>query len=605
MSTADAQAARERGQAEEETRSPGPLRQGRASSWLAYGILIALTVLLYASTFGAGWFEIDDALYVPENPMLVEVSAEGIGRMLSEPYFGNYSPVHLLSYLVDRMVGGLDPVVFHVSNALWAGVCAAGVFALTRRLTGSLRAAWVGGLLFVVHPAHVEAVAWISSRKDLVAAAFAIPSVLAYLSYREEGSVARYALSLFLFLLATAGKLSVVVVPGILWVFDVVVERRALRNTFLDKLPYVAIVAFFALRVAQAQPETNVTVGAGDVAEIGGWFTWLLLGFGDYVIFRPVPSTGGGVALAWGALFAVFAIGPWLLVRRALAGREDVGKALALHAWVLLALVPSQVLGFLYPVSDRYLFFPSVAFVVLLALVFHVGLAQKSKNKVLFVVAAITPGLVGPWLARSLWTLQAWSDPHSVFRHQVTAVSDVNAHEYLALHYLRTVDGILDATASSGSIPGGVLELAEELELDSAVRREWTERLERRPATDALSQALIKRAWYHLERAAELPTERSLPSMYYRRGRVLDLRGDPAAALVEFQRSERDARIHPILDVARAYLTQSLYSQGLMFEKLNDPCRALERMQACAREDARFADVQAQVQRLQSLCEGR
>ena len=76
-------------------------------------------------------------------------------------------------------------------------------------LTQQRITAIVAALLFVVHPAHVEAVAWISSRKDLVAAAFVLPCVLAYLKYRPRGAMGWYIASLLLFLFALLGKLSV------------------------------------------------------------------------------------------------------------------------------------------------------------------------------------------------------------------------------------------------------------------------------------------------------------------------------------------------------------------------------------------------------------
>jgi len=572
---------------------------------VAFVVLIVLTCALGSGALGSGWFEIDDARYVPENPLLARLSLANLGRMLSEPYFGNYSPAHLLSYALDRALGGLDPFVFHLSSALWGGVCAGWVYALTFRLSRSTRAAWVAGLLFALHPAHVEAIAWISSRKDLVATAFAIPAVIAYLDYRSvSGTWRSYVLALVLFTIATAGKLSVVVLPGVLFAYDLLVERRGLIASALDKLPYAAIVVFFGLRAADAQPVTNVDVSLADAAQIGGWMLWLSAGLGDFVIFRPVPdpAVSAGTLAGWSALLVVLVAGPWLFVRRALAGDGRIGLVLVLHAWLVLALLPSQVLGFLYPVSDRYLFFPSVPLVLLLGLAFERASRHHAATVRLAAVGVLLV-LGGVWGWKSWSGARAWGDPRSVFYSQAHAVSDINAHKYLGWHYLRAVDALMEASGGD-RLPEGHAALARSLGIDEAVlEREWQGQVPHRPATEALRAALMDRAWREHERAAEIPTPRAIPSLYYQRGRLQNLRGNTREALSEFQRSEREAAIYPIVDVAQAFTVQSLYSQALMAEKLDDLSVALDRMRAARAAQPGFLDVDAQVRRLERRVE--
>src|SRR6266851_1570059 len=106
--------------------------------------------------------------------------------------------------MVDYALGGLNAYAFHLSSNLWAGLVAGFVFLIALALTGRRIVAVAAALLFVVHPAHVEAVAWVSSRKDLVSAAFALPSLLAYMRYRRGGVAALrwYVVSVLLFLCA-------------------------------------------------------------------------------------------------------------------------------------------------------------------------------------------------------------------------------------------------------------------------------------------------------------------------------------------------------------------------------------------------------------------
>src|SRR5262249_61587457 len=114
----------------------------------------------------------------------------------------------------------------------------------------------VGALFFGVNPVHGGGVRWISSRKDLVAAAFVLPSFLAYLKYRQRGNIAWYLASLLLFLLALLGKLSVAAFPVVLLSLDLFVEKRRFRRSIVDKIPFVLLAAIIAGAVQHAPTRT-------------------------------------------------------------------------------------------------------------------------------------------------------------------------------------------------------------------------------------------------------------------------------------------------------------------------------------------------------------
>src|ERR1043165_8691710 len=150
-------------------------------------LLVIATVVLYSGDLHLGFFWVDDQHYVVNNPWIRSFRAENIRHILTTPYFVNFSPLHLFSYMVDYSLNGLDGYVFHLSSNLWAGLVAGFVFLVALALTGKRLIAVPAAVLFIVHPVHVEAIVWIWSRKDLVAAAFALPSLLAYLYYRRGG----------------------------------------------------------------------------------------------------------------------------------------------------------------------------------------------------------------------------------------------------------------------------------------------------------------------------------------------------------------------------------------------------------------------------------
>jgi protein O-mannosyl-transferase len=112
--------------------------------------------------------------------------------------------------MLDYAISGFNAYAFHLSSNLWSGIVASFVYLVALTLTQHRLTAIAAAVLFVVHPVHVEAVAWISSRKDLIAVAFVLPSLLAYVKYRKRSAITWYVASLLLFLLALLGKLSVV-----------------------------------------------------------------------------------------------------------------------------------------------------------------------------------------------------------------------------------------------------------------------------------------------------------------------------------------------------------------------------------------------------------
>src|SRR6266576_4821911 len=271
-------------------------------------LCIVATAVLYAGYLSLGFFRIDDQQYVVSNSWIQGLTWKHLAHILSSPYYLNYSPLHLLSYALDYAVGGLNAYAFHLSNNLWAGVVGGFVYLVALAITQERRTAMVAALLFVVHPAHVEAIAWISSRKDLLAAAFVLPCVLAYLKYRQRGAIAWYVVSLLLFLFALLGKLSVAAFPAVLVVLDLVLEKRPVSRSIIDKIPFLVLAAVVAVAVQHAQPSTGLQSDLAMHARAFVQSLWLLTGLGNYVIYRVPPEPGGSFSqlIGLGILLGLF-----------------------------------------------------------------------------------------------------------------------------------------------------------------------------------------------------------------------------------------------------------------------------------------------------------
>ena len=404
---------------------PGPWQ-------LNFGIVclcVLATAALYAGDLHLGFFRIDDPQYIVSNPLVRGVTWEHIRQILSNPYYLNYSPLHLFSYMLDHTIAGLTAYAFHLSSNLWAGIVSGFVYLVALALTQQRLTAIAAALLFIVHPAHVEAVAWISSRKDLVAAAFVLPSVLAYLKYRQRRAIGWYLISLLLFLCALLGKLSVVTFAAVLLSFDLLIEKRQLSRSIVDKIPFLLLAIVVALAVHRAQPGTGAQPDLSMHAKAFGQGIWLLTGLGNYVLYRVPPANGNTLAQVAGAIFLVgLFLSPLLL-------RKRYPLAAVLIYWILFTYLPTQVLPFGYPVTDRYLFLPSVGAVILVAWLLFKATDHLKKWRVAAATALVAI-VAFVWLKKTGDYLSEWQDPRSVWFAATRKSQDVHIYYELGWEYL-------------------------------------------------------------------------------------------------------------------------------------------------------------------------
>src|SRR5882757_5202205 len=261
-------------------------------SWLIHALilfaLLAANFSVYYRTVGIGFLSVDDPDYVQNNPYIEKFSGAKLKFILTKPYAANYAPANLLSYALDvAIAGGKKASAIHLSNVMWHGLVVCAVYLLAFTLRGEIITAIAAALLFLLHPAHVEVVAWISSRKDLVATAFAVLSMTCYvLGRRRYWPIWWYCGSILSFLIASAAKQSVLLLPLIMLAWDILVEKRWSWQMFAEKIPFDVITLFFGWMTWQAQPSTNQHSSMFVLAATELTNLWLLSGCGEYVLYR-------------------------------------------------------------------------------------------------------------------------------------------------------------------------------------------------------------------------------------------------------------------------------------------------------------------------------
>lgn len=533
------------------------------------GLLLA-NLWLYHPAFGLGFLSVDDGDYVQNNPYIDSFSPANLKRIFSLPYSANYAPANLLSYALDvALAGGKSALGFHLSSVLWHGWVVCMVYWLAFVISADVPAAAAAGFLFMLHPAHVEVVAWISSRKDLIATGFAVLSMGCYLLSRRrlKDRGGWYAASLLAFLAGSAAKQSVLLLPAVLLAWDLWVENRRNWQMVLDKVPYGIISLFFGWMTWHAQPATGQILRPFVLAGTELANLWLLTGFGQYVLYRPAPDPAGwseaARCLVISAGVLVWAVP--LVVQKA---RQPVLATMCW--WVIVQMVPPMVLGFIVPITDRYLFLPSVGVCILLA-----SLAARIPGNARWIGWAVLAGLGAVWGVKAIDYLAEWSDPRSVWYGAHFKTKDAQVCQFLGEVYQNAGERLDNFVKSSGRLDAtNDLKLAQAMLDDAAaverLRAEWLHGAPSRTNTIAFRDQLWRLAWEQFEAAVARRGMLSTPNLFMCRGRLLVREGKSARAIAEFQNALRLAEVSHYQTTRFEGVTHALYAIGVAYWNLGN-----------------------------------
>jgi hypothetical protein len=210
-------------------------------------ILIVTFISFYPCLLG-GFVNFDDDRYVYRNPMIKELSWQGIGTIFtSTDYAVVYCPLVFLSYAIEYHFFGLRPYGYHVTNLILHLCNCLLVFWFISLLCRDRPTAFITALLFGVHPLRAESVAWITERKDLLYAFFFLWALICYCDRRVRESRIGYAGVVLFFLLSLLSKPTALVLPLVLLLCDYFQGKKIDRRNLSSKLPLFAIAAAFLI----------------------------------------------------------------------------------------------------------------------------------------------------------------------------------------------------------------------------------------------------------------------------------------------------------------------------------------------------------------------
>ncbi len=303
----------------------------------------------------------DDVEYITQNPRIRTLSWENVKNVFSTPEVKMYTPLSILSYALEYHFSGLDPKIYHATNLFLHLADTALVMLLARLLLNSVWVAFLVALLFGIHPAHVESVAWAAERKDVLYAFFYLSSLTVY-TWRPDKASAR-SLSLVLFSWALLSKSMAITLPLALLATNYLKSEKIEPRRWLNTLPFFICAGIFtAMQLSWSGGMFSLGWGQRllfALYNLGFYFYTLLWPFSlSAMYYSPLGGKTGFYIIAACALAGIFLL--WKYFRR----DKEIVFGAAFYAVLLLPVLQFFPFGGVIS-SDRYTYLSSIGIFII------------------------------------------------------------------------------------------------------------------------------------------------------------------------------------------------------------------------------------------------
>ncbi len=434
-----------------------PRTRNIAFDWIPVLVLCAVTFVVYGRVLGADFVAFDDGAYVTHNRHVPNgITWDNLRWAATTGETATWQPLTLFSHMLDVELFGLWPGGHHLSGLLLHLANTLLLFVVLRRMTGDRGPSLFVAAVFALHPAHVESVAWVSERKDVLSALFWMLTLLAYAWYVRRRRIRSYLVATLFFALGLMAKPMLVTLPCVMLLLDYWPLRRigtaaqpfsftASVRLALEKLPWFAMAAASSALTLVTQQQTESVVSM-DNLPLGLRVSNALMSYVRYLgeaiwpaklaVFYPFPFQGIPLShlILAGLLLAVVTAAALYAFRR--APYLTVG-----WFWYVGTLVP--VIGFVQigaqAMADRYTYIPYVGLAMIPAWGVPALVARWSRpapgatlRKRYRFVAVAACAVCALWTWRTFVQVGTWHDTESLFRN----AAEVTENNALALSNL-------------------------------------------------------------------------------------------------------------------------------------------------------------------------
>ena len=407
-------------------------------------VLIVATVVVFWKVRSHEFISFDDNEYVTNNPHVKSgLTLSGAIWAFVAMHSNNWHPLTWLSHMLDCELYGLNPGGHHLTNLLFHIANTLLLFLVLKRMTGALWRSSFVAVLFALHPLHVESVAWIAERKDVLSTFFWMLTMWAYVRYAKRARIDRYLLVILFFVLGLLSKPMLVTLPFVLLLLDYwplgrlrlgksrahdigsvnsCDSKASALSPIYEKVPFFALAAIAAILTVFAQQKGG-TVKTLEFFPLEIRIANALMSYVRYIgkmiwpppmaILYPYPDHFHIWGIAGASLFLV---GVTLLAIRVMRRYPYLVVG---WLWYLGTLVP--VIGLvqvgMQAMADRYTYVPLVGLFIMVAWGAPDILKGWGYRKI---ILAVGSGLLLLFFAILTWTqVQLWQNSITLFEHSV------------------------------------------------------------------------------------------------------------------------------------------------------------------------------------------
>jgi len=409
-----------------------------------YVVLLLVTFAVYWQANQYDFVSFDDNLYVTDNINIQTGSTlDRLHWAFSTKYFGLWNPLVWISFMLDYQLYGLNAGGYHVTNLIFHILSTLLLFWLFHRMTNQIWPSAFVAAFFALHPLHVESVAWVSERKDVLSAFFWMLTLCLYVFYTEKQSAKRYLLVFFSFVLALLSKPMVITLPVIMMLLDYWPLKRfesqqgnGLLWQIKEKLPFL-ILSLALIFITFYTPGSNVSyqllplevrLANAPVAFV----IYLIKTFWPQgmAVFYPFPAHIP-VWQTWGTLLLIVSISTVIMIAAKRQPHLFVG-------WFWFVITIALVIGIFqigeFSMADRYHYLPSIGIAIMLAWGMPLLFTLKALHKKILFPAAITLLIM---MSVITWKQCGyWKNNFSLFSHAIQVTrNNFLAHTSLGLDF--------------------------------------------------------------------------------------------------------------------------------------------------------------------------
>ena len=526
--------------------------------------LAAMTLVVFSPTLDAGFLKWDDQLYVTANThVLAGLTWQGLWWALTTAHSPYWHPLTWLSHMADVQLFGLDAGSHHLVSVVIHVVNAVLLFDLLRSAT---RAHWPSAFvaaMFAVHPLHVESVAWIAERKDVLSVFFSLLALRFYIVYVSGGLRRHFWAAVALFICAVMCKPMAITLPLVLLLLDFWPLQR--RASWGEKTPFLVVAAVASAATVAVQWNVGAVAGL-DLFSWSRRFANAVMSYGLYLRDALWPSRLAAFypwtaqIIWWQLLIAVTAL--VAITVAAFTWRRRYPFVLAGWLWYLITLLP--VIGLVQvgeqSRADRFMYFPLVGLSIIVAWGMAT-LASRTRGWTgRLIPLAATAAIVGCSIAARS-QVRYWHDDVTLWRH-ATEVTDRNYLAYDLLGLAQKERHEWDAALASYS---------EALSFSPPRQPEFAALVHNNIAYVLVQQGKLPDAIAHYRRAIAIRPE--LPESHLDLGATLVMAGKAADAVPHYQEA---IRLKPGMAPAYNGLGAALALQGQRREAIPQYREALQ-----------------------------